>query len=91
MNITFAPLADEKLAAATALVEVATVKPSGYLQMRGIVPTEHVAGLSDAVREYFKLEGRAEPVIYTRAVGTVEWAAEVDDSTVPDELPDDFA
>jgi hypothetical protein len=91
MLITFQPKADEKLAAATALLEVATVKPSGYLIPRAIVPEEALPQVMEGIRGYFESKGRPEPVIYFRKVGEVDWRAEVAESTIPDELPADFS
>lgn len=91
-NLTFTPLADDKFAEALpAFVEVATVKPSGYLNYRGVVPVAALPEVTAALNTYFESQGRPAPVIYTRVPQTVEWnALDVPEVVIPDELPEDF-
>lgn len=91
MTTTFIPKEDDTFATATQLVEIATVKPSGYLMVRAVAPAEALPAVTAAVEQYYAEQGRTAPIIYTRAIGTSEWTAAVDDTIViPDELPEDF-
>lgn len=91
MDTLFTPKADDKLAPAISLVEVATVKPSGYLQGRGIVLPEQKDTLVAMIRNYYEQQDRPEPVIVTRASGTAEWTVlDAPQVNIPDTLPDDF-
>ena len=92
MSNIFTPKADDKLAAELDLIEVATVKPSGYLMHRGIMPIAALPAVTTAINEYFAGKGRPEPVIYMRAVGTIDWTAQgVSEVIIPDELPENFS
>jgi hypothetical protein len=88
----FVPLDDDRLAAPLSLTEVATSKPNGYLQHRGIVTTNEVPALAEAINVYYATKGRPEPVIWVRAVGAETWTAlDSTDLTIPDVLPDNFS
>lgn len=88
----FEPLADDNHAAPLSLIEVATIKPSGYLYPRGIVSTDKVDEFAEAINAYFAEKGRNEPIVYVRAVGTQVWVAQTTlELNIPNVLPDDFA
>lgn len=90
-NGIFTPIEGDTFAAPRTLIEVATVKPSGYLNHRGIVPAEYVDTLADSIKAYYAQQGRQEPVVYVRAVGATVWTArEVTELHIPDTLPDEF-
>jgi hypothetical protein len=86
----FAPLKDDKFAPATQLIEVATVKPSGYLQGRVITAPNQLPFIVEALNSYYAENGRPAPVIFTRAVGTEEWSTDAE-VIIPETLPDDFS
>jgi hypothetical protein len=87
----FTPIEGDKFAERVSLIEYATVKPSGYLNHRGIYPEvahEHVVA---GIKAYYDGQGRPEPVILFRPVGALGWLVlgEVK-VNIPDELPDNF-
>lgn len=91
MSTIFTPKSDDKFATATELVEVATVKPSGYMILRAVVHPAALPATIEAVNLYYENRDRPQPVIYTRQVGTVEWHVHGDPTVeIPDALPDDF-
>jgi len=86
----FTPKADDKFATATQLVEVATIKPSGYVHVRAVAAPEILPQLVDSIKAYYEGKGRPEPVIYTRAIGTTDWVTDAPEVTIPDALPEGF-
>jgi hypothetical protein len=89
----FTPIAEDKYAAAATVgVEVATIKPSGYLYLRAIVHPDNVSYVVAGLNDYYSQQNRPAPVILTREVGTTDWLV-LDAPTVviPDALPEDFS
>jgi len=85
---TFAPLADDNFAVESpVLVQVATVKPSGYLYPRAIVAVEQVADVIAGLNTYYVEQGRDIPTVYYRPFGTAAWL-KIDSITsdIPDTL-----
>lgn len=84
----FQPVDGDKFATATMLDEYMTVKPSGYVQHRGIFPPEARDMVLAGIRQYYAEQNRAEPVIFTRHVGALTWVAvEYVAPVIPDSLP----
>lgn len=73
-DTTFTPQADDKFAEAIGYVELAHVKPSGYLNYRGIVPADgRFAEVVAFFDNYYAEQGRPAPVHYVRIPGQTEW------------------
>lgn len=88
----FEPLTDDKFAVPAPLIEVATVKPSGYLQPRAVVPESFIPDVVASINTYYTAQDRELPAVYFRYVGSIGWL-KLDSITldVPDELPADFS
>lgn len=87
----FEPKSDDRHAVKIEVNEYATVKPSGYLIHRGVFPAQSEKTVVASIRDYFSAQGRPEPVIVRRPVGSIVWhVIGLPEVVIPDALPEDF-